>query len=130
MIKDFIKQVNSWEDICKLLKRDPENLPDVSAYDEEDKAAAIGSFKIWMASKAAWGDTKQNYDDTRQLKYYGWFDLRSSAGSGSGFSYDGFGCAVDLSGVGARLSFPSEAILRHVVKILEPEYRALYTVPK
>lgn len=34
-----ILDVTSWEDICKILGRDPNLLPDTSAYDEADKAA-------------------------------------------------------------------------------------------
>ena len=130
MYKDFIKKVNSWEDVCKILIRDPNNLPDVSAYDEEDKAAAIASFKLWMISKASWGKVKIDYDNYNQRKYYGWFDMRSAAGSGSGFSFGVYLYVDGYSAVGARLSFPSKEILLHVVKVFEPEYKALYKKPQ
>jgi hypothetical protein len=124
------KQVKSYQDVAKILNIDPNNLPDVSAYADQDKEAATAIFKLWNASRAAWGDIKIDWDNYSQRKYYGWFDLRASAGSGSGFACDDYDCAYGYSHVGARLVFPSLEDLKHAVKVFEQEYKAVFTIPK
>lgn len=122
-------EVNNYADACEILEKDPTVMPDVSAYDEEDKEAALATFALWNVSKAAWKaeGKKINYDDYNQPKYYGWFDMRSTAGSGSGFSFNDYRDVCGLSVVGARLSFPSRESLLHAVKVFEPQFKAAYT---
>jgi len=46
-----------------------------------------------------------DFDNWDELKYTAWWDMRSEAAGGSGFSYDDSGLVIDLSLVGARLVF-------------------------
>ncbi|MBB2149156.1 hypothetical protein [Pedobacter gandavensis] len=127
---NFIEEVKSYEDICKILNLDPNLEPDVSAYDDEDKDAAVSIFRLWKANKAAWNGEVIDWNNFSQRKYEVWCDLSDEAGSGSGFSsFDYFydhGCSF----VGARLVWPSYEIGRHLVKIMEQDFINMMKIPK
>lgn len=127
---DFIKKVNSYKDICKILNIDPDLKPDVSAYHERDKDAAVSLFRLWNANRAAWGDEIIDWDNYSQRKYEIWCDLRAASGSGVGFSFIVFDYDCSGSDVGARLVWPSLAIGKHLVKILEQDFINVMKVKK
>lgn len=122
-----ILEVTSWEDICKILDRDPNLLPDTSAYDEDDKAAAIAEFKIWMISKSAWKSEGKviDWNDWDQEKWQPWFDL-----SGSGFSFGDYYYGIDYSVVGSRRVFPSREISKYLCETVFIDlFKATFTIP-
>lgn len=126
-----ILEVTSWEDICKILDRDPNLLPDTSAYDEEDKAAAIAEFKIWMICKAAWKAEGKVIDwgNWDQKKWQPWFDM--NAGSGSGFSSGVYFYDYDFSLVGSRRVFPSKEICKYLCETVFIDlFKATFTINK
>lgn len=126
-----ILDVTSWEDICKILDRDPNLLPDTSAYDEADKVAAIAEFKIWMISKASWLSEGKTIDwtDWDQRKYYPWFDLSPS--SGSWFSSSDYLYVCDCSFVGSRRVFPTKEICKHLCEnVFIDLFKSTFTLPE
>lgn len=128
---NFKEEVNSYEDLCKILNVDPELKPDVSAYDEEDKAAAVSLFRLWKASKAAWKFEKKviDWNNRNQWKWSNYARLDDAAGSGSGFSFGDSACGLVYSGVGARLTFPSDEIAEHVFSFMQEDYKNVMKYP-
>jgi hypothetical protein len=55
---NFRSEVNSYEDICKILNIDP-NL-------EQDKEAPASMFRLWKANKAAWNDEVIDFNNFDQ----------------------------------------------------------------
>lgn len=128
---NFIEEVNSYEDICKILNIDPNVKPDTSAYDNEDRSAAVSLFRLWKASKAAWKAEKKviDWNDWEQKKYSIWAELSDDAGSGSGFSSFGYYCVDDYSSVGARLVFPSLEIAKHIFEFMKEDFKNVMKYP-
>lgn len=128
---NFIEEVNSYEDICKILNIDPNVKPDTSAYDNEDRSAAVSLFRLWKASKAAWKAEKKviDWNDWEQKKYSIWAELSDDAGSGSGFSYFDYDFDCGNSYVGARLVFPSLEIAKHIFEFMKEDFKNVMKYP-
>ena len=126
-------EITGYEDICQILNIDPNLKPDVSAYDDEDKQAALSEFKLWKVSKAAWllADKKQDWSrNNNQRKWSGWFWMADGAGSVAGFSYLDYVCDDDHSAVSARRVFPSKEDFEHAVKVFPELFKDTMTVPE
>lgn len=129
---NFIEEVNSYEDICAIINKDPNLMPDVSVYDDEDKEAAISMYRLWNANKAAWNGEVIDWNNYDQDKIEVWCYLSDAAGSGSGFACYGndFGYGYDGSTVGARLVWPSLEIGKHLTNILKQDFINVVKIPK
>lgn len=128
---NFKKEINSYEDLCKILGIDPELKPDVSAYDDEDKAAAVSMFRLWKASKASWKFEKKviDWNNPNQRKWSNYARLDDAAGSGSGFSFDASHFDDAYSYVSSRLTFPSKEIAEHVFSFMQVDYKNVMKYP-
>jgi len=126
---NFLEEVKTYDDMCKLIHVDPKLTPDVTAYKERNKAAAVSMFRLWNANEAAWGNVEIDWNDWDQRKYEIWCDLSDEAGSGSGFSYIGYVYDYDCSTVGARLVWPSLEIAKHVFSIMQEDFKNIMKYP-
>ena len=115
--------------MCKLIGVNPELKPDVAAYSDRNKDAAVSMFRLWNANEAAWGKTVIDWNNYEQRKYTIWADLYDEAGSGSGFAYCVYSYAFDLSIVGARLVWPSLEIAKHVFEIMKEDFKNVMKYP-
>lgn len=125
-----ILETKSYEDICIMLNIDPNLKPDVSAYHDRDKDAAVSMFRLWNANRAAWGDIEIDWNDWYQRKYQVWANLYDEAGSGAGFSYNGYDYDDGFSIVGARLVWPSPEIGEHMTEIMKEDWINVFKLPK
>ncbi len=131
-MKKFL-EVTNYEDICEINGDDHTKLPDVSAYDDEDKEAAVSEFKLWKLVKAAWKAAGKKQDWSRgnnQRKYFGWFWMADRSGSVGGFSYYDYDYGHDNSIVGARRVFPSREDLEHAIKTFPELFKNTMTIPE
>ncbi len=64
-----------------------------------------------------------DYDNYGQDKYVLWYNLRSSAGGGSGFALDDVVYAHASASVGPRLTFKSRELAYHAFKIAPDTFR-------
>jgi len=95
------------------------------------KQLAIAEFKIWMISKASWLSEGKTIDwtDWDQRKYYPWFDLSPS--SGSGFSSIDYYYDIAFSHVGSRRVFPTKEICKHLCEnVFFDLFKTTFTLPK
>ena len=109
-----MKHLETFQASAEFLGKDPLALPGVELLPEAEGKAVIAFYKLSVISEASWKKEKKKIDwtNSRQYKYYGWFDF--SSGSASGFSYGDYACDLSFSGVGSRLVFPSRDIARYV----------------
>lgn len=126
---NFIKEVTSYAEMCKLIGVDPELKPDVSTYSDRNKDAAVSMFRLWNANEAAWWKTVIDWNNYEQRKYTIWADLYDEAGSGSGFAYNVYYYDCDYSYVGARLVWPSLEIAKHVFEIMKEDFKNVMKYP-
>ncbi|MDP9959500.1 hypothetical protein [Chryseobacterium lathyri] len=131
---NFKSEINSYEDICKILNIDTDLEPNVSAYAEEDREAAISMFRLWKANKAVWNGEVidfNNYDrNVYQHKYEVMCTLNDGAGGGSGFAYSSCSNAGDYSAVGARLLWPSTTIAKQMTKVMREDFINVMKIPE
>lgn len=109
-----MEHLQTFETAANYLGIDSKKLPLIEGLEEGDAKAIVSTYKLFIISKAAWKaeGKKIDWNDDDQCKYYPWFDMEDS--SGSGFSYIHYGCDYSLSFVGSRLVFPSSKIARYV----------------
>lgn len=107
-----MKKINSFEDACKALKLTPA-LPEVSALPEKHQKAVTALYKLIIIAEALNEGWQPDWNNWDERKYYPWFDLESTDGSGSGFSYHDYDAAYTATTVGARLCFKSSELATH-----------------
>lgn len=127
---NFKSEINSYEDICKILSIDPNLKPDVSVYDEEDKEAAISIFRLWKANKVAWGDEVIDFNNDEQEKYEIRFYLEDYDVSDWGSEFYRCDNVYDSSVVGARLLWPSSTIGEHVFNVMREDFINVMKITK
>jgi hypothetical protein len=112
------KSIRTFEDACKKLGIDPNQLPEVPL--DEFRKPTVAAYKlmiIYAAINNGWKPDWSNYD---QLKYYPWFEILSS---GFGFSGADFNYAYSLSDVGSRLCTDTREKALYIAAQFEAEYR-------
>lgn len=114
-------QINSFEDACKALNRQP-LLPDVSMLPEAQGKWLIATVKLDVITEARNNEGLPepwipDYDDWDQTKYWAVFKFST----GSGWSCDGYGGWCTGSSAGAR-PFRTEELEMDTVK----DFKELY----
>ena len=126
-----MKHLETFESAAQSLGIDPTLLPIVDHLPEEFQKAQIAAYKLFILSKASWQDTKIDWYDWDQRKYYPWFDLSPEdkpVGSSGGFSYGDYDCGGTDSSVGSRLVYPTREIAEYVGKTHLQLYRDLMVI--
>jgi hypothetical protein len=111
-------KVKTFEDACKVLGLDPENLPIVENLPEKDRKSIVVYYKLIIITRAlneGWGP---DFSDWNQQKYWNWFYFDDGASAG-------FTCASSdyaASHVGSRLCFKT----RELATFARENFRDLY----
>ncbi|REC78594.1 hypothetical protein DRF60_09100 [Chryseobacterium elymi] len=127
---NFEPEVNSYEDICKILNIDPEIEPDVYAYDEEDQKAAASLFRLWNVNKAAWNGEMIDFNNDDQEKYETLYDLSDEIDLHSGLMYFTYRPVGSRSHAGARLLWPGITIAKHIIKVMQQDFVNVMKIPE
>ena len=97
--KEFFSQkitdrIKTWDDVCKELEIDDSILPYKNAKTKQQKSTNA-FVKIQYISQVLNEGWEPNWGNSREYKYYPWFEYKSSLG-GFGFcvSYDYVSCVV------------------------------------
>lgn len=97
-------KVKSFEDACKHLGLNPNDLPVVYMLPEKDRKSIIAFYKLTIIIRAlneGWEPDWSNWDE---WKYYNWFYVEEGEDQrSSGFRCDGTSCACTSSRAGSRL---------------------------
>jgi hypothetical protein len=101
-----ITKIKTFEDACNVKGIDANKvLPDVSTYPEAHQKALIAAAKLFIIVDAVNGDSKFDWSDWDQPKYYPWWDLETEENNPSGFRLHDVYCLYSDSTVGSRLCF-------------------------
>lgn len=112
-------KIKTYEDACRLLKRNPKSLPIVSDIAPKHKKYIVANYKLVIITEALNKEYSQNnglkktwqpdYTDSSQYKYYPWFEVKADKNtpSGFGFSAAGYGNWLTSTRVCSRLCFPT-----------------------
>ncbi|MBE2229985.1 MAG: hypothetical protein IAE96_05005 [Chitinophagaceae bacterium] len=103
-------KIKTFEDACKALNMDPEQvLPVVSAMPEKHQKAIVSHAKLVIIAEALNEGWQPDWTDDDQWKYYPWFRMDS----GSGLAYVGYGSRCSTSLVGSRLCFKTSELAEY-----------------
>ncbi|MCO6149088.1 hypothetical protein [Flavobacterium sp. NRK1] len=106
-----METIKTFEDACEKLGIPAEiniTLPEVMS---EFLKPAIANIKLMIIAKALNDGWVPDWGNDDEYKYYPWFDMGGS--SGSGFSYNGYGHGDSHSFVSSRLCFKSRALAEY-----------------
>ncbi len=125
-----MKHLETFEAACEVVGIDSKNVPNITNLPIGHAKAIISTYMLFVISEAAWKQKNEkidwnNYD---QRKYYPWFDMESSSGSASGFSYYDYRCGNSGSTVGSRLVFPDSETAEYVAKTHLQLYKDLMVI--
>ncbi len=116
--QNFRDYVNTWEDVCKELGKDPLRfLPYLNTSDSEE-LAANAHWRITQTIKLFKKGVKIDYSpNNRQNKSWVWMEFGKSL-SGLGFSSTGTGYVRTHTVVGPRLCSLNEDDARHIATVV------------
>ncbi|ASK29691.1 hypothetical protein CEY12_06040 [Chryseobacterium sp. T16E-39] len=108
---NITEKIKSFEDACQLLGIEP-TVPEVSMLPENQQKALVSHYKLVIITEAINEGWKPNWNNWEERKYYPWFNMGSS--SGSGFSYYDFVGWYTASAVCSRLCFKTYELAKYV----------------
>ncbi len=126
-----LETIKTYEDICKLDGVDPiASLPYQNPVNSEE--AAVNNFsKVIRINRILNDGWKPDWSNWDEYKYYPWFEMDSDeTGSGSGFSYLGYDCALDHSTVGSRLVYKTRELAKFAGTVFLEEYKGYMVIQK
>ena len=116
-------KIKSFEDACKHLRLNPNDLPVVDMLPEKDRKSIIAFYKLTIIIRAlneGWEPDWSNWDE---WKYYNWFYVEEGEDQrSSGFRCDGTSCACTSSRAGSRLCCGTSDDAEYIGKKFEDLY--------
>ena len=120
--KKFFKsiqyRIKSYEDACRELGIDPEDLPEVDNCEPEDQASIIAFYKLAIIARALNEGWKPNWKDSSEYKWFPWFTVERDA-AGVGSSPTSSAAATANANVGSRLCCKSDELATYFGKQFE-----------
>lgn len=117
-------KIKSFEDACKHLGLNPNDLPVVDMLPEKDRKSIIALYKLTIIIRAlneGWEPDWSNWDE---WKYYNWFYVEKGEDQrSSGFRYDVANCAFANAGTGSRLCFKNIGLAKYAAEQFKELYR-------
>lgn len=120
-------KIKSFEDACKHLRLNPNDLPVVDMLPEKDRKSIIAFYKLTIIIRAlneGWEPDWLNWDE---CKYYNWFYVEKGEDQrSSGFRYSDTYCALRVyvhAGTGSRLCFKNRELAEYAAEQFKKLYR-------
>lgn len=119
------ERIQSYEDACSALNRQPLTEEQFSFLPEKDRKAMFSLHKITTVIEALCEGWEPDWNSYSDLKYYPWFDMETygEAPAGSGFSFCTYGFDRTVSRVSARLVLRTRELAEYVGKQFLEDYR-------
>jgi hypothetical protein len=108
--ESITEKVKTYEDACKVLGLDPENLPVVEHLPEKDRKSIVAFYKLTIITRALNEGWKPDFLDWKQLKYWNWFYVKTGAATGFGCASSIYAPSTAGAAIGSRLCFKSEEL--------------------
>jgi hypothetical protein len=126
------KTIKSYEDACKKLNIDPDQIPFVSMISKEMQKAIIAVYQLFIIFKAINDGWEPNWNDYNEYKYFPWLEIKASSALSSGFGFDSSLYNFTLSGtsVGSRLCTDTSEKAIYIGKTFQDEYKEFFLIQK
>jgi hypothetical protein len=116
------EQVKTFEDACKVLGLDPENLPIVENLPEKDRRSIIAYYKLTIIIRALNEGWEPDFSDWNQWKYWNWFYVDYGATAGFAYADTNGTASATYANIGSRLCFST----RELATYARENFRDLY----
>ena len=116
--KSIQDRIKSYEDACRELGLDPEDLPEVDNCEPEDQASIIAFYKLTIIARALNEGWKPNWKDSSECKWFPWFKVNRDA-AGVGCSAASSTATSAAASVGSRLCCKSDELATYFGKQFE-----------
>ena len=121
--KNIKERIKTFSDVLKHLGIDED---DFNEENEGLDADEIAYRKLKLIVKALNEGWVPDWSNSNETKYFPWFRMGSS--SGSGFAFDGCDSWITLSSVGSRLCFKSRELAEYAGKQFTEIYKEFMTI--
>lgn len=117
-------KIKSFEDACKHLGLNPNDLPVVDMLPEKDRKSIIAYYKLTIITRALNEGWEPDFSNWDEYKYYNWFYVEENKDQrSSGFRFDGARYAVTSTSIGSRLCFKNREMAKYATEQFKELYR-------
>lgn len=117
-------KIKSFEDACKHLGLNPNDLPVVDMLPEKDRKSIIAYYKLTIITRALNEGWEPDFSNWNEYKYYNWFYVEENKDQrSSGFRCDASGCTDAGASVGSRLCFKNRGLAKYATEQFKELYR-------
>lgn len=117
-------KIKSFEDACKHLRLNPNDLPVVDMLPEKDRKSIIAFYKLTIIIRALNEGWEPDWSNWVEWKYYNWFYVEKGEDQrSSGFRSDGTVCTYASAGAGSRLCFKNIELAKYAAEQFKELYR-------
>jgi hypothetical protein len=116
---DITKKIASYEDACKELGLNPENLPIVDALPEKDRNSIIAYHKLIVITRALNQGWEADFSNHNQWKYWNYFWVDTA---GFVYAYTNTTATAATAIIGSRLCFEKYEIAQYA----RESFKSLY----
>ena len=113
--KSIQDRIKSYEDACRELGIDTENLPEVNNCEPEGQASIIAFYKLTIIARALNEGWKPNWKDSSECKWFSWFEVNQDAASVD-YSYADYTASDASVAIGSRLCCKSDELATYFGK--------------
>jgi hypothetical protein len=126
------KTIKSFEDACKHLNLNPDELPEVSKLPYEFSKAILNYYKLCIIYKAINNGWEPNWNNAGEYKYYPWFWVKASGSSPSGFGFSDtdYDFTYTDASVGSRLCTNTSEKAVYIAETFKDEYTEFFLIQK
>ena len=120
-------KIKTFEDACEALELDAKKvIPDFSMFPEKHQKAMVAHAKLIIIAEALNEGWEPDWGNREWDKYYPWFDMGGS--SGSGFAYVGYAHWDSASACGSRLCFKSRELAEYAGEQFKELYKDYFLI--
>jgi hypothetical protein len=120
--ENITERVKTFEDACKVLGLDPENLPVVEHLPEKDRKSIAAFYRLTIITRALNEGWEPDFSDWNQRKHWNWFYVETGAVRGFSFATTDYVASYSTAYAGARLCFKT----RKLATYAHEQFRDLY----
>lgn len=117
-------KIKSFEDACKHLGLNPNDLPVVDMLPEKDRKSIIAYYKLTIITRALNEGWEPDFSNWDEYKYYNWFYVEENKDQrSSGLRYYGACYTLTDTYFGSRLCFKNRELAKYATEQFKELYR-------
>ena len=117
-------KIKSFEDACKHLGLNPNDLPVVDMLPEKDRKSIIAYYKLTIITRALNEGWEPDFSNWNEYKYYNWFYVEENKDQrSSGFRFSVAYYANTSTAIGSRLCFKNIELAKYAAEQFKELYR-------